>query len=635
MAELSGLIKQMQLDRESADRRMEALMELFIAQQRNVQGNGDSTIDVKSKNLAESMEAFVYDAASGAIFELWFKRYETIFTAEVNGWTNPQKIRLLMRKFSQADYEVFANKCLPKVPTDLTLEEAVASLKEQFGRAESKFAMRFKCFDIRIGEAETYREYGARINKLGEDFDIANTSADDLKTLLFISGLKDSKHDFVLEKLLNKITEQQRKLDTAVNEVARTAIVKLKVNDLINTAQTVISLKRDKAEVSETTCDKTEVYAIQDTRAKSRTSKPFSNNRAQRTPRRPCSYCGGEHFDNACDFKGICETCKSTFHRTGFCNSAEKAVRLKLDRFSSSKINSIGIDDASTRKHARVCINRCWVRLQLDSGSDITVISYKCWRRIGSPQLVTPEITPASASGHAVKLWGSFKCHMTLKGKQADGICHVSSSLDLLGNDWMTKLGLWSVPLDTVCNSITSEKLSRVATAKFPELFSEGLGVCSKMTAAMILKPDARKVFIKARPLPFAAIQPVEQEIKRCVDQGIYTSVDYSIYTYPLELCERRVKDKNLMPLWNFIVTNTKYHTSLSSIILSQSGLYSTAVLLAMHRGACLDVFSCLVSTADHVLGEFHRDFKPNKIFEEILMITKFLKSKYSKEQFS
>lgn len=71
-----------------------------------------------------------------------------------------------------------------------------------------------------------------------------------------------------------------------------------------------------------------------------------------------------------------------------------------------------------------------------------------------------------------------------------------------------------------------------------------------------------------------------------------------------LTLCERAVKDKNLMPLWNFIVSNTKYHTSLSSIILSQSGLYSSAILLAMHRGACLDVFSCLVSMADHVFGE-------------------------------
>lgn len=74
-----------------------------------------------------------------------------------------------------------------------------------------------------------------------------------------------------------------------------------------------------------------------------------------------------------------------------------------------------------------------------------------------------------------------------------------------------------------------------------------------------------------------------------------------------LTLCEKTVRDKDYMPLWNFIVTNNKYHTSLSSIILSQSGLYSTAILLAMHRGACLDVFSCLVSASDHVIGElFH-----------------------------
>lgn len=71
-----------------------------------------------------------------------------------------------------------------------------------------------------------------------------------------------------------------------------------------------------------------------------------------------------------------------------------------------------------------------------------------------------------------------------------------------------------------------------------------------------------------------------------------------------LTLCEKTVRDKNYMPLWNFIVTNTKYHTSLSSIILSQSGLYSAAVLLAIHRGACLDVFSCLISASDHAIGE-------------------------------
>lgn len=87
-----------------------------------------------------------------------------------------------------------------------------------------------------------------------------------------------------------------------------------------------------------------------------------------------------------------------------------------------------------------------------------------------------------------------------------------------------------------------------------------------------------------------------------------------------LTLCERCVKDKNMMPLWNFICSNTKYHTSLSSIILSQSGLYSSAILLALHRGACLDVFSCLVSMADHVYGKlnfsiFFKSISSNSFF--------------------
>ncbi|XP_050082289.1 uncharacterized protein LOC126569330 [Anopheles aquasalis] len=64
-----------------------------------------------------------------------------------------------------------------------------------------------------------------------------------------------------------------------------------------------------------------------------------------------------------------------------------------------------------------------------------------------------------------------------------------------------------------------------------------------------------------------------------------------------LTLCERCAQDKNYIPLWNFIVTNSKYHTSLACIMLAHGALHSTAVLLAMTRGTCLDVFSCLVGT--------------------------------------
>ncbi|XP_058464342.1 uncharacterized protein LOC131438361 [Malaya genurostris] len=62
-----------------------------------------------------------------------------------------------------------------------------------------------------------------------------------------------------------------------------------------------------------------------------------------------------------------------------------------------------------------------------------------------------------------------------------------------------------------------------------------------------------------------------------------------------LTLSERCMQDKKYIPLWNFLVTNSKYHTSLACIVLAHGKLYSSAVLLAMSRGTCLDVFSCLV----------------------------------------
>uniref|UniRef100_A0A0P6J635 Putative e3 ubiquitin-protein ligase herc2 n=1 Tax=Aedes aegypti TaxID=7159 RepID=A0A0P6J635_AEDAE len=62
-----------------------------------------------------------------------------------------------------------------------------------------------------------------------------------------------------------------------------------------------------------------------------------------------------------------------------------------------------------------------------------------------------------------------------------------------------------------------------------------------------------------------------------------------------LTLCERCVQDKNYIPLWNFIVTNSKYHTSLACIVLAHGKLYSSVILLAMVRGTCLDVFSWLI----------------------------------------
>lgn len=70
-----------------------------------------------------------------------------------------------------------------------------------------------------------------------------------------------------------------------------------------------------------------------------------------------------------------------------------------------------------------------------------------------------------------------------------------------------------------------------------------------------------------------------------------------------LTLCERTLSEKNYYPLWNFVQVNQRFHTSLASTILSQGGMYSTAVLLAKVRGAGLDVFMALVKAVKQEFG--------------------------------
>lgn len=469
-----------------------------------------------------------------------------------------------MRKFCRTDYDKFADSILPEVPTDLTLAKAVEVLKQMFGYTETLFKMRYKCFDIRIENAETYRAYGARVNKLGEKFDLASLTADDLKTLLFISGLKDAQHSLVLEKLLNKINEQQRKFEVLTDDAARTAFVKLRVNDLINEAQNIIALKKDKSEVSEATpppifAEINAVSARKNGRQTPQPSRPFPttiNSGSTRRASRPCKFCGDGHWDRDCTFRTKqCDSCKAVGHKAGFCVSAAEAMRAEIEKIrrqqqkSEGSISTVSCSERSDRKFLTPRINNEFIRLQVDSASDFTIISASNWQLLGKPSLQPAQVSPGSASGHPVNLWGKFRCTMLANGKTRTGDCYVSARLNLFGSDWMTKLGLWDIPLSAVCNQIrktptsdepNNELLIQEAMTKFPELFKEGLGKFNKSSASMTLKENAKPVFIRARPPPFAAMKPIEDEILRGIHEGVYTATEYSDFAAPIVVVKKK-----------------------------------------------------------------------------------------------
>lgn len=502
------------------------------------------------KDLSGRMEKFSYNAEENSTFELWYSRYETIFTGEAAAMSDAQKVDLLTEKLSYQDYIKFANTILPLTKANITFADAIKELKRLFGRKESQFALRYKCLKIEMESGEDFDTYGARINLKCEKFDIAQCTADDFKVLMFIQGITKSQHATTLEKLLLKLDETEKKREAADDP---DTIPKLRLQDVINIATQLGALKLDKSMVMSPSSPTSEVMAIQ----KNSWSKPRADENSRKTqqtdnaskpskPPRPCSFCGGEHFHRDCSFRTLeCGTCTIVGHKAGFCKqAATERERLARSYRRSPRRQSLQLKAAekSTRKYVEPDIDDTKLKLQLDSGSDWTIISEANYRKIRSPKLTPCEEQAISASGDPVPLLGKFKCRIKLHGRENVGDCYVAKSkLNVLGSDWMEALDLWSVPIASVCNKIDSKSSSLPSEikAKFPRLFEAKLGLCNKTKASLTLKPGSKPIFRKARPVPFAATAPIEAELKRLQLMNVISPIEYSDYAAPIVVVKK------------------------------------------------------------------------------------------------
>lgn len=398
---IEELIKQNQ---QQAEQNRQLIQQLIAMQQApNNHVNALNSTDQKAKHLAEQMVCFTYDPDSNLTFDSWYDRYQSIFTTEVADWAESTKIRLLLQKFNQADYQKFADSTLPQKPTELAFDVVIQRLTTMFGYRETKFALRHKCFNLKKEDSEDFVQFAARINKNGEKFDIARCTSDDLKVLLFVSGLKCSQDSLILEKLLAKIDAVHIKLEAATTEEARAAIPKLTLQDLVNEAQRLISLKQDKTTVVESSSAVTSnIFSVKSHNGNNKWNsnkfhttgtKHYGNSNGSTSassskPPSPCRYCGGDHWERECSFKDKeCGQCTVIGHKNGFCASAHQAL-LRKKRFGRNqrRYSDPGTDQSikqvksasnagAQRKFLSPSINGAKIRLQLDSGSDISIIS--------------------------------------------------------------------------------------------------------------------------------------------------------------------------------------------------------------------------------------------------------------------
>jgi hypothetical protein len=203
------------------------------------------------KNLSDSMQQFIYDPENNATFERWFKRYESVFTTEAADLTESTKVRLLTSKLSNQDFEQFSNSILPNKTHELSLKEAIEKLTSIFGHRQSKFSQRRACLSMLKHESENFAQYAARVNKHCERFDVVKCTSDEFKVQIFVNGLQSQQDSPILEKLLSKLDTESSLLAARQTDQEREAFTRLNLQDLVNEAQRVFCLKKDKTSVVE------------------------------------------------------------------------------------------------------------------------------------------------------------------------------------------------------------------------------------------------------------------------------------------------------------------------------------------------------------------------------------------------
>ncbi|XP_053663457.1 uncharacterized protein K02A2.6-like [Anopheles marshallii] len=514
---LQILQQQMMTQQQQMAQQQQMLMQL-LRQRSDLTTGEEQILDSLSGHIKE----FRYDAETGATFAAWYKRYEDLFEKDAARLNDEAKVRLLLRKLGTSEHDRYTNYILPKHPRDFVLKETVSKLTAHFGTKESLLHKRFRCLKLTKLRTEDFVTFACRVNRGTVDFELGKLTEEQFKCLVFVCGIKEEEDADFRTRLLRRIEEQQ---DVTLDQLSAEC-------------QRMTNLRHDSDMIKS---DKTEkVLSVHDNTH--RRDRPLYKNQPNRAskPSRPCWLCGSLHWTRECTFRTHkCTQCGIMGHREGYCKQQKRQPQRKKPFIKQTSMRSVTVNVhsiRSRRKYVNIKLNGKQIRLQLDTGSDISVISRTLWRTIGSPQLTPPSVIAKSASGDKLGILGEFQANIELSQKKRQAVIYViEAELALLGTDLAEVFSLWSSPIDEICNHISSTTIAPEGILrKFPMLFRPTMGLCTKAAITLHLKPDCRPVFSPKRPVAFAMRDAVDAELDRLQNLNVITPVEYSEWAAPI-----------------------------------------------------------------------------------------------------
>ena len=157
--------------------------------------------------------------------------------------------------------------------------------------------------------------------------------------------------------------------------------------------------------------------------------------------------------------------------------------------------------------YVTVAVNKAPIRMEMDTGATLTVISettyQQSWKGRRAPPLQDTKVKLCTYTGQEIPV---------------------------MGRNWLGELKLdWKA-----IHQMQGPSALATTLDAHKDVFQEGLGMIQGTTAKLQVDPQVSPWFYKPRPVPFSLRQKVEHELERLEKEGIIRPRRFSDWAAPI-----------------------------------------------------------------------------------------------------
>lgn len=452
-------------------------------------------------------------------------RLENYFQANTIS-TEEKKRAILLNILNEEAYKLVFSLCVPELPETKTYNALIGLLDEHYKSQIPVFANRIKFYQAVKSQTESVQEWAARVRSLAAFCEFSGTEIEMVLRDKFIIGF-------------NKGAVQDRLLEE------KKAVTFARVVSIASAKMAVHSEGSAKVKIE---CDLNhfKAHGFQAEHASTSGRKVA----ASRATSVKCTVCGRKnHLAEKCFFKNsVCHTCNKKGHLAPVCTFKNKSytAQNKINYKNHKNLNFIetntdemfAIESQIVGKYIKpieieVLVENIKMNFQIDTGSGISVISERLWfDRFKNFTILPTNKEIFFYNGDKIIPIGYCKLNILYQNNLncIDIYIIKNGGPPILGRDFLKMYNLGLSQLNHIEMPTDLEYLVK----KYNNVFSPGLGKFNKSLATINLKEGTVPKFFRARPLPYALQNKIENELNRLADANIIIPVDYSDWATPI-----------------------------------------------------------------------------------------------------